>query len=101
MLRGNQWRPGLAGALAQIRAVMTTTVLFSASTGQRYYCVGICTESTHTQSTTDEVIHLTACEPLLEKRWYQLSGGEQQRVHLARARIPSLSAASPSSVITG
>lgn len=41
-------------------------------------------EYTH-QITIDEVIHLTACEPLLEKRWYQLSGGEQQRVHLARA----------------
>ncbi|MET4893214.1 ATP-binding cassette domain-containing protein [Morganella morganii] len=75
-----------SGALAQIRAVMTQQSVVSAPCRVRdVIALGdLHREYTH-QITIDEVIHLTACEPLLEKRWYQLSGGEQQRVHLARA----------------
>lgn len=33
----------------------------------------------------DEVMHLTGCAPLADRRYSTLSGGEQQRVQLARA----------------
>lgn len=86
MLRGKPMASWSSGALAQIRAVMTQQSVVSAPCRVRdVIALGdLHREYTH-QITIDEVIHLTACEPLLEKRWYQLSGGEQQRVHLARA----------------
>lgn len=86
MLRGKAMSSWSSGALAQIRAVMTQQSVITASYRVRdIIALGDLHREYTCQTTTDEVIHLTACEPLLEKRWYQLSGGEQQRVHLARA----------------
>ncbi|RUT65991.1 heme ABC transporter ATP-binding protein [Morganella morganii] len=86
MLCGEPMSSWSSGALAQIRAVMTQQSVISAPFRVRDI---IALEDLHRgytrRETIEEVIHLTACESLLEKRWYQLSGGEQQRVHLARA----------------
>ncbi|EPV3840510.1 heme ABC transporter ATP-binding protein [Morganella morganii] len=86
LLRGKPISSWSSEALAQIRAVMTQQSVISAPFLVRdIIALGdLCSPFTR-RETIDEVIHLTACESLLEKRWYQLSGGEQQRVHLARA----------------
>lgn len=77
------WSPA---ALAQIRAVMTQQSVISAPYRVRdIIALGDLHREYTRQTTIDEVIHLTACESLLDKRWYQLSGGEQQRVNLARS----------------
>ncbi|MBW5406382.1 heme ABC transporter ATP-binding protein [Morganella morganii] len=86
MLREKPMSSWSSAALAQIRAVMTQQSVISAPYRvSEIIALGDLYREYTRQATIDEVVHLTACESLLEKRWYQLSGGEQQRVHLARA----------------
>lgn len=72
-----------ADALAHIRAVMTQHTRISVPYPVRdIITLGCLPQKPHV---LQNIINLTTCEPLLARRWHTLSGGEQQRVHLARA----------------
>ncbi len=82
-LRNKPLQAWSADALAHIRAVMTQHTQISVPYPVKdIITLGCLSQKPHI---LQNVIKLTACEPLLTRRWHTLSGGEQQRVHLARA----------------
>ncbi|QKJ87017.1 heme ABC transporter ATP-binding protein [Paramixta manurensis] len=72
--------------LARQRAVMRqqTQVAFSLSV-REMVALGRAPWSSHIAQVVDEVMALTDCASLAQRDYRQLSGGEQQRVQLARA----------------
>ncbi|MDX7990388.1 heme ABC transporter ATP-binding protein [Xenorhabdus littoralis] len=72
--------------LARIRAVMRqySSLAFPFSVEEVIAMGRVPHENAHNKVAIDEVITLTECEELRNRNYQQLSGGEQQRVQLAR-----------------
>ncbi|MEX0446642.1 heme ABC transporter ATP-binding protein [Xenorhabdus sp. SGI246] len=72
--------------LARIRAVMRqySSLSFPFSVEEIIAMGRVPHENAHKQIAIDEAIALTECEELRHRNYQQLSGGEQQRVQLAR-----------------
>ncbi|CBJ81641.1 Hemin transport system ATP-binding protein hmuV [Xenorhabdus bovienii str. Jollieti] len=72
--------------LARIRAVMRqySSLSFPFSVEEIIAMGRVPHENTHRKTAIDEAIMLTECEELRHRNYQQLSGGEQQRVQLAR-----------------
>ncbi|PHM72904.1 hemin importer ATP-binding subunit [Xenorhabdus sp. KJ12.1] len=77
------WEPQ---KLARIRAVMRqySSLSFPFSVEEIIAMGRVPHESTHKKTAINEAIALTECEELKHRNYQQLSGGEQQRVQLAR-----------------